>query len=405
MVAQLQKQKPSKGKKLYTSRPHLFTSESVADGHPDKVADHISDAILDDIIAQDPDCRCAVETMVSTGMAIVAGEITTKAYCDFVQVVRNTVREIGYDDPSTGFDWQTIAVLSSIKPQSPDIAQGVNRKKRDDMGAGDQGLMFGFACDQTPSMMPAPIYYAHRITERLGDVRRKGLLDYLHPDGKSQVTIEYKEGKPARLDAVVVAAMHKDTVQHAKIKRDIIDEVILPCFPQGFADKKTKYFVNETGKFVIGGPRADTGLTGRKIIVDTYGGYGSHGGGAFSGKDPSKVDRTASYMARHVAKNVVAAGLAEECEVQLAYAIGVADPVSVLVETFGTSEIPEGAIEQAVIETFPLRPWKMIEYLDLRRPIFKKTAAYGHYGREDPDFTWEKTGAAAKLKKAAESYA
>jgi S-adenosylmethionine synthetase len=391
--------------RLYTSRPHLFTSESVADGHPDKVADHISDAILDDIIGQDPDCRVACEALVSTGMAFIAGEITTTAYCDFVAVVRNTVREIGYDDPATGFDWQTIGVLSSIKPQSPDIAQGVNRKSRMAMGAGDQGLMFGFACDQTPTLMPAPIYYAHRVTERLGKVRMDGTLDYLYPDGKSQVTIEYREGRPHRLDAVVVAAMHKDVVTHAKIKRDIIDEVVRPCFPDGFADKKTKFFVNETGKFVVGGPRADVGLTGRKIIVDTYGGYGSHGGGAFSGKDPSKVDRTASYMARHVAKTVVAAGLASECEVQLAYAIGVPEPVSVLVETYGTSEIPEEAIERAAREVFTFTPWKMIEYLKLRRPIFKKTAAYGHYGREEPEFTWERTGQAARLKRAAQANA
>jgi len=386
-------------------RPHLFTSESVADGHPDKVADHISDSILDDIMRQDKNCRCAVETMVSTGMAIVAGEITTTAFCDFVSVVRNTIREIGYDDPATGFDWQTVAVLSSIKPQSPDIAQGVNRKKKEEQGAGDQGLMFGFACNQTPTMMPAPIYYAHRITEKLGEVRKKGVLDYLYPDGKSQVTIEYKHGAPARLDAAVVAAMHKDVVTYAKIKRDIVDEVILPCFPEAMVDGKTKFYVNETGKFVIGGPRADTGLTGRKIIVDTYGGYGSHGGGAFSGKDPSKVDRSASYMARHIAKTVVAAKLAAECEVQLAYAIGVAAPVSVLVETFGTSEIPEAAIEQAVIDTFPLTPYGIISYLNLLRPIYKKTAAYGHYGREDPDFTWEKTGKATTLRKRAESLA
>ncbi len=397
--------KPKARPRLYASRPHLFTSESVADGHPDKVADHISDAILDDIIAQDPDCRVALETLVSTGMAFIAGEITTTAYCDFVAVVRNTIKEIGYDDPATGFDWQTVGVLSAVKPQSPDIAQGVNRKRRAQMGAGDQGLMFGFACDQTPTLMPAPMYYAHRVTERLGQVRMDGSLDYLYPDGKSQVTIEYRDGRPARLDAVVVAAMHKDVVTHAKIKRDIVDEVIRPCFPDGFADSKTKFFVNETGKFVIGGPRADVGLTGRKIIVDTYGGYGSHGGGAFSGKDPSKVDRTASYMARHVAKTVVAAGLAEECEVQLAYAIGVPEPVSLLVETYGTSELPEVAIEAAAREVFTFTPWEMIEYLKLRRPIFKKTAAYGHYGREEPEFTWERTDRARRLKRAAEQNA
>jgi S-adenosylmethionine synthetase len=391
--------------KEHTERAHFFTSESVADGHPDKVADHISDAILDNIMAQDKECRVAVETLVSTGMAIVAGEITTRAYCDFVKVVRETIREIGYDDPATGFDWQTVAVISSIKPQSPDIAQGVNRRKREEQGAGDQGLMFGFACDQTPTKMPAPIYYAHRVTERLGEVRRKGILDFLYPDGKSQVTIEYKEGRPDRVEAVVVAAMHKDVSSHGRIKQDVIDEVILPSFPDGLIDKKTKFYVNETGKFVIGGPRADTGLTGRKIIVDTYGGYGSHGGGAFSGKDPSKVDRSASYMARHIAKTVVVAKLAEECEVQVAYAIGVAKPVSVLVETFGTGKVPEQAIEDAVIETFPLTPYGIIKYLDLLRPIYKKTAAYGHYGREDPDFTWEKTGLATKLKKSAESFA
>jgi S-adenosylmethionine synthetase len=397
--------KTKKAKSAPVARPHLFTSESVADGHPDKVADHISDAILDDIMRQDKNCRVACETMVSTGMAIVAGEITTDAYCDFVAVVRKTIREIGYDDPATGFDWQTVAVLSSIKPQSPDIAAGTHVKMKRKQGAGDQGLMFGFACNQTPSKMPAPIYYAHRVTERLGEVRRKGILDYLYPDGKSQVTIEYKGGRPARLQAAVVAAMHKDTVTHAKIKRDIVDEVVLPCFPEGLVDAKTKFYVNETGKFVIGGPRADTGLTGRKIIVDTYGGYGSHGGGAFSGKDPSKVDRSASYMARHIAKNVVAAKLADECEVQVAYAIGVAEPVSVLVETFGTSEVPEAAIEEAVRDTLDLTPYGIIEYLDLLRPIYKKTAAYGHYGRDDPDFTWERTNRAAALKKRAESYA
>ncbi len=391
--------------RLYTSRPHLFTSESVADGHPDKVADHISDAILDDIIAQDPDCRVAVETLVSTGMAFVAGEITTKAYCDFVAVVRNTIKEIGYDDPATGFDWQTVGVVSSIKPQSLDIARGVNRKSRMAMGAGDQGLMFGFACDQTPTLMPAPIYFAHRVTERLGKVRRDGTLDYLYPDGKSQVTIEYRDGRPYRLQGVVVAAMHKDVVSHTKIKRDIIAEVIRPSFPDGFADTKTKFYVNETGKFVMGGPRADVGLTGRKIIVDTYGGYGSHGGGAFSGKDPSKVDRTASYMARHVAKTVVAAGLADECEVQLAYAIGVREPVSLLVETYGTSELPEEAIEKAVRQVFSFVPWKMIEYLNLRRPIYKKTAAFGHYGREEPEFTWERTDKARRLRRLSEQNA
>jgi S-adenosylmethionine synthetase len=397
--------KRKQAKRLYTSRPHFFTSESVADGHPDKVADHISDAILDDIMAQDTECRVAVETMVSTGMAIVAGEITTKAYCDFVAVVRNTIREIGYDDPSTGFDWQSVAVISAIKPQSPDIARGTHTKMKKKQGAGDQGLMFGFACNQTPTKMPAPIYYAHRVTEKLGEVRRKGILDYLYPDGKSQVTFEYRGGKPARVEAVVVAAMHKDVVTHDKIKRDIIDEVILPAFPRGLIDKKTKFYVNETGKFVIGGPRADTGLTGRKIIVDTYGGYGSHGGGAFSGKDPSKVDRSASYMARHIAKTVVAAKLADECEVQLAYAIGVAEPVSILVETFDSSVVPEAAIEDAVKETFDLTPYAIIEYLDLLRPIYKKTAAFGHYGREDPDFTWEKTGRAKQLRKTAESLA
>jgi len=397
--------KQPKKKRPYTSRPHLFTSESVADGHPDKVADHISDAILDDIIRQDKDCRVAVETLVSTGMAIVAGEITTLAYCDFVAVVRNTIREIGYDDPATGFDWQSVAVLSSIKPQSPDIALGTHTKMRRRQGAGDQGLMFGFACNQTPTKMPAPIYYAHRVTERLGEVRRKGLIDYLQPDGKSQVTFEYVKGKPARVDAVVVAAMHRDVVSHTQIKKEIIDEVILPSFPANFIDKKTKFFVNETGKFVIGGPRADTGLTGRKIIVDTYGGYGSHGGGAFSGKDPSKVDRSASYMARHIAKTVVEAKLADECEVQVAYAIGVADPVSLLVETFESSVVPEAAIEQAVVDTFDMTPYGIIEYLDLLRPIYKKTAAYGHYGRDDPDFTWEATGRAATLKKRAESLA
>jgi S-adenosylmethionine synthetase len=396
--------KASKTKRSQPRR-NYFTSESVADGHPDKVADHISDAILDDIMRQDRNCRVACETMVSTGMAIVAGEITTTAYCDFVAVVRNTIREIGYDDPATGFDWQTVAVLSSIKPQSPDIAQGTHIKMKKKQGAGDQGLMFGFACNQTPTKMPAPIYYAHRVTERLGEVRRKGLIDYLYPDGKSQVTFEYAGGKPERVEAVVVAAMHRDVVTHAEIKKDIIDEVILPSFPEELIDKKTKFFVNETGKFVIGGPRADTGLTGRKIIVDTYGGYGSHGGGAFSGKDPSKVDRSASYMARHIAKTVVAAKLADECEVQVAYAIGVAEPVSVLVETFDTSAVPEHAIEQAVLDTFDLTPYGIIEYLDLLRPIYKKTAAYGHYGRADPDFTWEATGRAALLKKRAEANA
>ena len=379
----------------------LFTSESVTEGHPDKVADQISDAILDAIVAQDPRARVACETMVTTGMAIIAGEITTSCYVHMPAIVRETIKEIGYNDSAMGFDWETCAVITSIDEQSPDIAQGVNESDEHEQGAGDQGLMFGYACNETPELMPMPIVYAHRLTRRLAEVRKQNILDFLRPDGKSQVTIQYINGKPVRVDSVVIAAQHSDHVAYESLKGGIIEEVIQKVIPAELRDKKTKYYINTTGRFVHGGPKADCGLTGRKIIVDTYGGVGSHGGGCFSGKDPSKMDRSASYMARHIAKNIVAAGLAEKCEVQIAYTIGRAEPVSLMIDTSRTSKIPPDQIAKIIREKFDMRPKAIIKYLDLLRPIYKMTACYGHFGRNEPEFTWERTHRAAELKKTA----
>ena len=382
---------------------YLFTSESVTEGHPDKVADQISDAILDAIIAQDKKARVARETLVTTGLAMIAGEITTDARIDYPKVVREVIKEIGYNESAMGFDWETCGVITSINRQSPDISAGVTEGEGlyKEQGAGDQGLMFGYACRETPEFMPMTIIYAHKLTKKLAEVRKSGKLDYLRPDGKSQVTIEYKNNKPVRVDAVVISSQHKESVSHATLTEGIIEEVIKQIIPAGLLDKNTKYYINPTGRFVVGGPMGDCGLTGRKIIVDTYGGHGSHGGGAFSGKDPSKVDRSASYMGRYVAKNIVAAGLADECEVQLAYAIGIAEPVSVMIDTFGTGKIPTNKIAEIVKKTFDMRPKGIIETLDLLRPIYRKTAAYGHFGRNEPEFHWEKTDKAEALKKAA----
>jgi S-adenosylmethionine synthetase len=374
----------------------LFTSESVTEGHPDKIADQISDAILDAVLAEDPVGRVACETLVTTGLAMISGEITTKTYVDFPSIVRNTIREIGYTRAKYGFDSETCAVISSIDPQSPDIAQGV-----DTGGAGDQGLMFGFAVRETPELMPLPIMLAHQLTRRLTEVRKSNELDFLRPDGKSQVTVEYDGKRPVRVEAVVISTQHSPNVSHRDLSEAVLDKVIKPVVPAELLDKNTKYHINPTGKFVIGGPQGDTGLTGRKIIVDTYGGRGRHGGGAFSGKDPTKVDRSACYMARYIAKNLVAAGLADECEVQLAYAIGVADPVSVYVDTFGTGKVDQDRLVELVREHFQMTPRGIIESLQLRRPIFKKTAAYGHFGRNEPDFSWEQTDKAEALRAAA----
>jgi len=379
----------------------LFTSESVTEGHPDKVADQISDGILDAIIAQDPYSRVACETLVTTGMAIIAGEITTSCYVHMPTVVRETIKEIGYNDSAMGFDWETCAVITSIDEQSPDIKQGVDERGDHEQGAGDQGLMFGYACDETPELMPMPIIFAHRLTRRLAEVRKDKILDFLRPDGKSQVTIQYVNGKPVRVDSVVIAAQHSEKVVYERLREGIIEEVIHKVIPPELRDKQTKYYINTTGRFVVGGPKADCGLTGRKIIVDTYGGVGSHGGGCFSGKDPSKMDRSASYMARHIAKNVVAAGLAEKCEVQMAYSIGVAQPVSLMIDTSRTSKIPPDQIAKIIREHFDLRPRALIDYLDLLRPIYKKTSCYGHFGRHEPEFTWERTHRAEELRKAA----
>ena len=370
---------------------HLFTSESVTEGHPDKVADQISDAILDAIFCLDPKGRVACETLVTTGMAVIAGEITTDCWVDMPAVVRETIKEIGYNDSAMGFDWETCAVITSIDKQSPDIALGVNGSETKEQGAGDQGLMFGYACDETEVMMPMPIYYAHGLTRRLAQVRKNGVLDFLRPDGKSQVTIEYEKKRPKRVEAVIIAAQHMPEVSYQVIRDSIMDEVVSKVIPAKMLDADSKIYVNATGRFVIGGPMGDCGLTGRKIIVDTYGGQGSHGGGCFSGKDPSKVDRSASYMARYAAKNIVAAGLAKRCEVQLAYAIGVADPVSIMVDTFGTGKVSEEKLINAMKQVFTFKPAEMIAYLNLLRPIFKKTACYGHYGRTEPEFTWERT--------------
>ncbi|MBX3267563.1 MAG: methionine adenosyltransferase [Acidobacteria bacterium] len=374
----------------------LFTSESVTEGHPDKIADNISDAILDSILEQDPTARVACETLVTTGMAVVAGEITTSADVDYKKIIRDTVHEIGYNDAEFGFDSNTCAVIDAIGKQSPDIAQGV-----DTGGAGDQGLMFGFACDETPELMPMPIQMAHNLTRRLSQVRRDGTVPYLRPDGKSQVSIEYRDGRPFRVEAVVISTQTAD-LEIEDIRRDIMEHVIKPVIPAELLDDNTKYHINPTGKFVIGGPMGDAGLTGRKIIVDTYGGYAPHGGGAFSGKDPTKVDRSAAYMARYIAKNVVAAGLASRCTVQLAYAIGVAEPVSVLIDTHRTGTIDDERIADIVRENFTLTPKAIIETLDLRRPIYKATARFGHFGRANDEFTWEKTDKAEALRLAAE---
>ncbi len=379
---------------------YLFTSESVSEGHPDKVADQISDAILDSILAQDINARVACETMVTTGMALIAGEITTSAWVDMPEVVRQTIKEIGYNSSDMGFDWQSCAVLTSIDKQSPDIAQGVDEGAGLDLdqGAGDQGLMFGYACDDTDVLMPMPIYYAHRLTKRQAEVRKSGLLAWLRPDAKSQVTVEYNDGKPTRIDTVVLSTQHDPSVDYDDLKEGIMEEIIKPILPAPMLDKDTKYFINPTGRFVIGGPVGDCGVTGRKIIVDTYGGKGSHGGGAFSGKDPSKVDRSSSYMGRYIAKNLVAAGIASEIEVQVAYAIGISNPVSVTVNSFGTGKINDELIKKLVIEHFDLRPKAIIAQLDLLRPIYQATAAYGHFGRKRENFTWEKTDKAAALK-------
>jgi S-adenosylmethionine synthetase len=385
-----------------SKKDYLFTSESVTEGHPDKVADQISDAILDAIINYDPKGRVACETLVTTGLVFISGEITTTCYVDMTQIVRETIRDIGYNSSTMGFDWETCSVITSIDQQSADIAQGVNGKGIfKEQGAGDQGLMFGYACNETPELMPMPICYAHKLTMRLAEVRKNGSLGFLRPDGKSQITIQYENGNPKRVEAIVIAAQHSPDVSYSELKEAIIEEVIKKVVPKKMIDGDTKYFINTTGRFVVGGPMGDTGLTGRKIIVDTYGGQGSHGGGCFSGKDPSKVDRSASYMARHVAKNIVAAGLATKCEVQFAYTIGVARPVSVLVDTYKTEVIPRKRISEIVNEVFDLRPAPIIEYLKLLRPIYKKTACYGHFGRNDPDFTWEKTNMVDVLTKKA----
>ncbi len=369
-------------------KDYLFTSESVTEGHPDKICDQISDGVVDALIEKDPYARIAVETLVKTGIAIVAGEVTTNAWIDIPKIVRNTITRIGYTDSSMGYDGHTCGVMVAIEGQSQDIARGVDEGAKKEQGAGDQGMMFGYACNETPELMPAPIHYAHALTRKLADARRKK-HDWIRPDGKSQVTIEYKNGKPVRIDAVVLSTQHAEEVTNKKIKDVIMEEVIKAALPAKLVDKKTKFFINPTGRFVIGGPMGDSGVTGRKIIVDTYGGMGRHGGGAFSGKDPSKVDRSAAYMGRYIAKNVVAAGLADRCEVQVSYAIGVAEPVSVLVETFGTAKADEDKIGRAVREVFGLKPRQIIEHLDLLKPIYQRTAAYGHFGRSE--FSWEKT--------------
>jgi S-adenosylmethionine synthetase len=380
---------------------YLFTSESVTEGHPDKVADQISDAVLDAIIAEDKNARVACETLVTTGLAMIAGEITTDCYVHLPDIVRETIKGIGYNDSAMGFDWETCAVMSSIDRQSPDIAMGVNASKGHEQGAGDQGLMFGYACNETPELMPMSIHYAHQLSQRLAQVRKSRVLDFLRPDGKTQVTVEYHNRKPVRVDAVVVASQHTPEVKDKTLKEGIIEEVIKKTIPRNMMDKNTKFFINATGRFVVGGPKGDCGLTGRKIICDTYGGQGSHGGGAFSGKDPSKVDRSASYMARYVAKNIVAAGLARQCEVQVAYCIGVAKPVSIMINTFGTGKISPDRIAEIVNEVFDFRPAQIIKHLNLLRPIFKKTAAYGHFGRTEKEFTWEKTDMVKVLKQKA----
>jgi len=378
----------------------LFTSESVSEGHPDKVADQISDAVLDAVLAQDKFGRVAAETLCATGLVVMAGQITTKANVNYAELARDVIKRIGYDDSSTGFDYRSCAVLTAYDRQSSDIAQGVDEGKGLDLeqGAGDQGLMYGFACDETPQLMPMPIFYAHRLMERHAEVRKDGRLPWLRPDAKSQVSVRYVNGRPHHIDTVVISTQHAEDISHEPLSEGVIEEIVKPVLPKNMINKETRFLINPTGRFVIGGPLGDTGLTGRKIIVDTYGGYSRHGGGAFSGKDPSKVDRSAAYAARHVAKNIVAAGLARKCELQVAYAIGVARPVSVYVETFGTGTIPDDRIAKLVEKHFDLRPKGIIKALDLLRPIYLKTAAYGHFGRDEPEFSWEATDKAASLK-------
>ena len=382
------------------SNEFLFTSESVSEGHPDKVADQISDSVLDAILAEDPAGRVACETLVSTGLVVISGEITTKAHINYREIAQEAVRRIGYNDSEIGFDYKSCAILTAINRQSPDIAQGVNEGQGLDLdqGAGDQGLMFGYACNETPTLMPLPIYYAHRLMQRQAEVRKDGRLPWLRPDAKSQLSVKYVAGKPVAIDTVVISTQHNPDVSHAQITEAVIEEIISPILPKELLSEKTRYLVNPTGRFVVGGPHGDCGLTGRKIIVDSYGGTARHGGGAFSGKDPSKVDRSAAYAARYVAKNVVAAGLAERCEVQIAYAIGVAKPVSLMVDTFGTGKIADEKIVELIGKHFDLRPKGIIQTLNLLRPIYAKTAAYGHFGREEPEFTWENTDKAAALK-------
>jgi S-adenosylmethionine synthetase len=385
------------------SEKYLFTSESVTEGHPDKVADAISDSILDAIIAQDKNARVACETLVTTGLIFIAGEITTNCYVDMPQVARERVKDIGYHSSQMGFDWKTCSVLTSIDHQSEDIAQGVNVGQGlfKDQGAGDQGLMFGYACDETPELMPMPIIYAHKLCKRMALVRKNGGLDFLRPDGKSQVTIEYEAGIPKRVDTIVIATQHKPDISHDELKDAVVEEVIRKVIPKKMIDGDTRYLINATGRFVVGGPMGDCGLTGRKIIVDTYGGQGSHGGGCFSGKDPSKVDRSASYMGRHIAKNIVASGVAKRCEVQVAYAIGVAEPVSINVDMMGTGKITDIRLQEIIRDTFDLRPSAIIEYLDLLRPIYAQTAAYGHFGRTETELTWEHTNKADEIREKA----
>lgn len=382
---------------------YLFTSESVSEGHPDKVADQISDSILDAILAQDPNARVACETLCSTGLIVMSGEITTQANVDYMQVARAAVKRIGYNSSDIGFDYNTCAVLTAFNKQSPDIARGVNRTKEEEMdqGAGDQGLMFGYACDETPQLMPMPIYYAHRLMERQAELRKDGRLPWLRPDAKSQVSVRYLNGTPQRIETVVISTQHHPDISHTDLSEAIIEEVIKPVLPKKMLNGETRYLINPTGRFVVGGPMGDCGLTGRKIIVDSYGGTAHHGGGAFSGKDPSKVDRSAAYAGRYVAKNLVAAGIASRCEVQMAYAIGVARPVSLMVDTYGTGKIPDDKIVKLIERHFDLRPRGIIHGLDLLRPIYEKTAAYGHFGRDEPEFSWESTDKAAQLREEA----